>query len=96
MVMGCVVSVYLDKRPPVVGLRVAAIPLLLDTAGYNTSIHGAKQCHSVLQHRQKVHMQIPSRYTLWPGPHSSQKVYIIDTACTQSSEGIAFLYFCKT
>ena len=49
VVMGCVVSVYLDKRPPLVRLGVAPIPLLVDSATQvYTVLHSATQVHNTI------------------------------------------------
>ena len=57
MVMGCVVSVYLDKRGPVVGLWVAPVTLVLSTGtvqpAQTQSVSLMLQC----THRLDVHMQ---------------------------------------
>ena len=57
MVMGCVVSVYLDKRGPVVGLWVAPVTLVLSTGtvqpAQTQSVSLMLQC----THRPDVHMQ---------------------------------------
>ena len=52
--MGCVVSVYLDKRPPLVRLGVAPIPLLVDSATQvYTVLHSATQVDNTITTQTK-------------------------------------------
>ena len=57
MVMGCVVSVYLDKRGPVVGLWVAPVTLVLGTSTVQPVQTEAVSLMLQCTHRLDVHMQ---------------------------------------
>ena len=57
MVMGCVVSVYLDKRGPVVGLWVAPVTPVLSTSTVQPVQTEAVSLMLQCTHRPDVHMQ---------------------------------------
>ena len=57
MVMGCVVSVYLDKRGPVVGLWVAPVFLVLGTGTVQPVQTEAVSLVLQCTHKPDVHMQ---------------------------------------
>ena len=67
MVMGCVVSVYLDKRGPVVGLWVAPVTLVLGTGTVQPVQTQAVSLMLQCTHRPDVHCSYAGTRCKRPG-----------------------------